>query len=73
MAIKDTSTNVPMAMSQEAHLQNGFSDDGSDNDGSDDDYHNGCLIESPVRSDRIDFGSRFHNDANLGGHVYKCI
>jgi hypothetical protein len=53
VAIKHSSTNVPLAMSQEAHLQNGFSDDGSDIDGSDDDYNNGCLIESPVRSDCI--------------------
>ena len=71
--MKHSSTNVPLVMSQEAHLQNaGFSDDGSDIDGSDDDYNNGCLIESPVRSDRIGFGSRFHKDANLGRHVYNA-
>jgi hypothetical protein len=69
VAIRHSSTNVPLVMSHEAHLQNGFSDDGSDIDGSDDGYNNGCLIESPVRSDRINFGSRFHEDANLGGHV----
>jgi len=59
-------------MSQEAHLQNGFSDDGSHIDGSDDDYNNGCLIESPALSDRIDFGSHFHEDVALGGHVYNA-
>jgi hypothetical protein len=53
-------------------LQNGFSDDTSDIDGSDDGYNNGCLIESPVLSDRIDFGSRFHVDTNLGGNVYNA-
>ena len=73
MVINHSSTNVPPAMSQEAHLQNGFSDDGSDIDGSDDDYNNGCLIESPARSDRIDYSSRFHDDVlNMGGHVYNA-
>ena len=59
-------------MSQEAHLQNGFSDDGSDIDGSDNHYNNGCLIDSPARSDHIDFGSRFHDNVNMGGHVYNA-
>jgi hypothetical protein len=72
VAIGHSSTNVPPVMSHESHLQNGFSDDGSDIDGSDDGYNNGCLIESPVLSDRIDFGSRFHEDTNLGGNVYNA-
>jgi hypothetical protein len=60
VAINHSSRNVPLAMTQDAHLQNGFSDDSSDIDGSDDDYNNRCLtIESPVGSDRIDFDSRF--------------
>jgi hypothetical protein len=41
VALNHSSTNVPLAMSQEAHLQNGFSDDGSEIDGSDDIYNNG--------------------------------
>ena len=72
VAINHSSTNVPLSMSQEAHLQNGFSDDSSDIDGSDDYYNNGCHIEAPVGSNRIDFGSPFHDNVNLGGHVYNA-
>jgi hypothetical protein len=70
VAIQHSSDNVPLAMSQEAHLQNGFSDNSSDIDCSDSEDNDGCLIEPTVGSDSIDFGSRLHDD--LGGHVYNA-
>ena len=56
-------------MSQDTHLQSDFSYDSSHIGGSDDDDNDGCLIESTVDSNRIDFGSRLHDGVNLGGHV----
>ena len=38
VAINHSSNNVSLAMSQEAHLQNGFSDDSSNIDDRDDNY-----------------------------------
>jgi hypothetical protein len=72
-AKKNKSNDVPLAMPQEAYLQDYFSDDSSGIDDSDDD-NDRCLFESStVGSRRIDFGSSLRYDVNmLGGHVYNA-
>jgi hypothetical protein len=65
VALKHSSTNVPISMSQEVHLQHELCDDCHDG-GSGDNYHDdddddAWLIESKVESDCIDFGSRVHH------------
>ena len=65
VALKHSSTNVPISMSQEVHLQHELCDDCHDG-GSGDNYHDdddddAWLIESKVDSDCIDFGSRVHH------------
>ena len=65
VALKHSSTNVPISMSQEVHLKHELFDDCHDG-GSGDDYHDNndddaWLIESKADSDCIDFGSRVHH------------
>ena len=66
VALKHSSTNVPISMSQEVYLQDDESLDnchvshhGDDNYNNDDD--DAWLVESIVDSDCIDFGSRVHH------------
>lgn len=66
VALKHSSTNVPISMSQEVYLQDDESLDnchgshhGDDNYNDDDD--DAWLVESIVDSDCIDFGSRVHH------------
>lgn len=63
VALKQTSANVPVAMSQEVYLQDESSDERHDSEDycEDIDDDDAWLIESTVDSDCIDFGSRIHH------------
>ncbi len=65
MALKHSSTNVPISMSQEVYLQDYESLDDCHNghcgDNNNDDEGNAWLVECTVDSDCIDFGSRVHH------------
>ncbi len=65
VALKHSSTNVPISMSQEVHLQHELCDDchdgGRGDDNHDDDDNDAWLIESKVDSECIDFGSCVHH------------
>ena len=64
VALKHSSTNVPISMSQEEYLKDDSLDDCHDSE-VDDNYNNddddAWLVESTVDSDCIDFGSRVHH------------
>ncbi len=65
VALKHSSTNVPISMSQEVYLQNDEPLDHCHNshhgDNNSNDEDNACLAKSTTDSDCIDFGSRVHH------------
>jgi hypothetical protein len=74
IALKHSSTNVPISMSQEVYLQDEYSHDchdsvGVDNNDNDDDS-DGLLVESTVDSDCIDFGSRVQHQDEFPDNLF---
>jgi hypothetical protein len=74
VALKHSSTNIPLSMSQEVYLQDESSGNHYDSDGRDkcvDDGNDECLIESTVGSDCIDFWCQLHHEDEFPDAIYN--
>ena len=70
VALKHSSTNIPLSMSQEVYLLDESSEDFNDIEAGNDD-NDGLLFESAVGSDIIDFGSRHQHEEDITEAVYN--